>query len=233
MYPQVLLVLSHVLLFKHLRCDCGHMNKNRRPSQTGSPSECSGPQSEKPGLFSAGEPASFFTGVAGVVAGTDSFITRRWNGRGGGRRWGPGVQSFSGAVSFGEVSGPVHPWIPLLVLVVRRLVWAMRSSCFLVRRQSLAVRSSFSLLRRKSGGALEFPAAENDLGGAQVCGAVAVSSGPICRAGSFGNCGGDGRHLSRGARAAQRLRSGGGQRQGRRATCGSAAGMASKRTGAR
>ena len=38
----------------------------------GSPSECSGPQSAKPGLFSAGEPASVFTGTAGVVAGAGS-----------------------------------------------------------------------------------------------------------------------------------------------------------------
>ena len=41
--------------------------------------------------FSAGEPASVFTGTAGVVAGTGSLITRRWNGRGGGLRGGPGI----------------------------------------------------------------------------------------------------------------------------------------------
>ena len=58
-------------------------------------------------FFSAGEPASVFTGTAGVVAGTDSFVTRRWNGRGGGRRWSPGVQSSSGAFSLEQVSAPV------------------------------------------------------------------------------------------------------------------------------
>ena len=57
-------------------------------------------------FFSAGEPASVFTGTAGVVAGTDNFVVRRWNGKGGGRRWGPGVQS-TGAVSSGKVLGPV------------------------------------------------------------------------------------------------------------------------------
>ena len=44
------------------------------------------------------------------MAGTGSLITRRWNGRGGGRRWCPGnagVQSPSGAFSFEKVSAPV------------------------------------------------------------------------------------------------------------------------------
>ena len=69
----------------------------------GSPSEYSGPQSAKFGLFSAGEPASVFQGSSGVVAGT---VVRRWNGKGGGRRWGPRTQ-VSGAVSSGQVAGPV------------------------------------------------------------------------------------------------------------------------------
>ena len=69
----------------------------------GSPSEYSGPQSAKPGLFSAAEPASVFQGYAGVVAGT---VVRRWRGKGGGRRWCPGVL-FSGAVSSRQVAGPV------------------------------------------------------------------------------------------------------------------------------
>ena len=68
----------------------------------GSPSEYSGPQSAMPGLFSAG--------YAGVVAGT---VVCRWKGKSGGRRWGPGVL-FSGAVSSGQVAGPVA--------VVRRLI---------------------------------------------------------------------------------------------------------------
>ena len=63
----------------------------------------SGPQSAKPGLISAGKPASVFQGYAGVVAGT---VVRRWNGKGGGPRRGPGVL-FAGAVSSGQVAGPV------------------------------------------------------------------------------------------------------------------------------
>ena len=51
----------------------------------GSPSEYVGPQSAKPGLFSAGEPASDFEGSTGVVAGT---VLRRWTGDGGGQRLG-------------------------------------------------------------------------------------------------------------------------------------------------
>ena len=66
--------------------------------------------------------------------------------------------------------------------------------------------------------------AETDLSDAQFCGAVAAPSGPICRAVSVGVRKGDARHLSRGALVAQRLRSGGGQRQGRRATSGFVAG---------
>ena len=81
-------------------------NQDKRVVFNGSPSEYSGPQSAKPGLFPAGEPASVFTGTAGVVAGTDNFVVRRWNGKGGGRRWGPGVQS-AGAVSSGKVLSPV------------------------------------------------------------------------------------------------------------------------------
>ena len=54
-----------------------------------SPSEYFGHQSAKPGLFSAGEPASAFEGSKGVMAGT---VLRRWNRNGGGRRWGPGVK---------------------------------------------------------------------------------------------------------------------------------------------
>ena len=73
----------------------------------GSPSECSGPQSAKPGLFSAGEPASVFEGSTGVVAGT---LLRRWNGNGGGRRWGP-VSQVAGPVSSGKVLGPVSGYV--------------------------------------------------------------------------------------------------------------------------
>ena len=76
----------------------------------GSPSESSGPQSAKPGLFSAGEPASAFEGSTGVVAGTGSLIKRRWSGGGGGRQLGPGIvgsRSSPGAVFVEQVSAPV------------------------------------------------------------------------------------------------------------------------------
>ena len=66
----------------------------------GSPLEYLGPQSAKPGLFSAGEPASTFEGSTGVVAGT---VLRRWNGNGGGRRWGP-VSRVAGPVCLLERS---------------------------------------------------------------------------------------------------------------------------------
>ena len=69
----------------------------------GSPSEYFGPLSAKPGLFSAGEPASAFEGSSGVVAGT---VLRRWDGNGGRRRWGP-VSRVAGPVSSGKVAGPV------------------------------------------------------------------------------------------------------------------------------
>ena len=80
-------------------------NQAKKVVLNGSPSEHFGPQSAKPGLFSAGEPASAFEGSTGVVAGT---VPRRWIGNGGGRRWGPGVQSSSVAASLQKVSG-VHP----------------------------------------------------------------------------------------------------------------------------
>ena len=67
------------------------------------PQNIFGPQSAKPSLFSAGEPASAFEGSSGVVAGT---VLRRWNGNGGGRRRGP-VSQVAGLVSSGKVAGPV------------------------------------------------------------------------------------------------------------------------------
>ena len=81
---------------------CG--NQAKRVSFNGSSAGVSVPQSAKPGLFSVGEPVSFFTGVAGVVAGTGSLVTRRWNGKGGSRRWGPGI----GGASVERVSAPLH-----------------------------------------------------------------------------------------------------------------------------
>ena len=40
------------------------------------------------------------------MADTDKFVGRRWNGNGGGRRWGP-VFQVAGPVSSGQVAGPV------------------------------------------------------------------------------------------------------------------------------
>ena len=68
------------------------------------------PSQQSLAFFSAREPASVFTGTVGVVAGTGSLITRRWNGGGGGRRGGPGIagsQLSPGAVSVEQVSAPV------------------------------------------------------------------------------------------------------------------------------
>ena len=44
------------------------------------------------------------------MAGTDNFVVRRWNAKGGGRRWGPGFQ-VAGAVSSGQVLGPVSGYV--------------------------------------------------------------------------------------------------------------------------
>ena len=124
----------------------------------GSPSEHFGPQSAKPGLLSAGEPASAFEGSSGVVAGT---VPRRWNGNGGGRRWGP-VSQVAGPVSSAKVFGPVSGYVEsdsgntqfcgelrltptvrrsmmqLPRLVPSRLIWRMHSS--MVQRMSWASR---------------------------------------------------------------------------------------------
>ena len=82
-------------------------NQAKKVVFNGSPSECSGPQSAKPGFFSAGEPASAFEGSAVVVAGT---VLRRWNGNGGRRRWGP-VSRVAGPVSSGKVFGLVSGYV--------------------------------------------------------------------------------------------------------------------------
>ena len=77
-------------------------NQAKKVVFNGSPSEYFGPLSAKPGLFSAGEPASPCEGPARVVPGT---VLRRWNGIGR-RRWGP-VSRGAGPVSSGKVFGPV------------------------------------------------------------------------------------------------------------------------------
>ena len=87
------------------RCLSG--NQAEKVVFNGSPSEYFGPLSAKPGLFSAGEPASAFEGSSGVVAGT---FLRRWNGNGGRRRWGP-VCRVAGPVSSGKVFGPVSGYV--------------------------------------------------------------------------------------------------------------------------
>ena len=74
------------------------------------------------------------------------------------------------------------------------------------------------------GGGYELSAAENTFSGTQFCGTGAMLPGPICRAGSAGACTGDARHPPRDV-VAQRQHSGGGQRHGRRAGSGAAAGF--------
>ena len=74
------------------------------------------PSQQKPGLFSAGEPASVFYRNAGVVAGTGSLIMRRWNGGGGGGE----------TDSCGVVSGSLR------FKLVSRILLKMRTSLLLV-----------------------------------------------------------------------------------------------------
>ena len=157
--------------------------------------------------FFSGEPASFFTGV---VADT---VLRRWNGNGGRRRWGPGVQSSSDAASLQKVSAPVHPGETdsggfLLV-----------SSAGASGAETKSGGAQFVFLgaEKESGGALEFSAAENDLGGAQFCGAALGPSGPDARrVGSFGHdVDGGVRHPTRVARSVRVKTDGLGHRQGR------------------
>ena len=162
-------------------------NQAKKVVFNGSPSEYVGPQSAKPGLFSAGEPASAFEGSTGVVAGT---VLRRWNGNGGGRRWGPGVQSASGAVSLKEVSVPVHPGeTDSGGFLLKSSAGACGAENFPVAEtESGGAQFVFPVAETESGGALEFPAAENDLGGAQFCGAAIGPFGPDARrVGSFGH----------------------------------------------
>ena len=75
------------------------------------------------------------------------------------------------------------------------------------------------------GGGHELSAMENTFSGTQFCGTGVMLPGPICRAGSAGACTGDVRHPPRDVVAAQRQHSGGGQRHGRRAGSGAAAGF--------
>ena len=75
------------------------------------------------------------------------------------------------------------------------------------------------------GGSHELSAAENTFSGTQFCGTGAMLPGPICRAGSAGACTGDARHPPRDVVVAVRQHSGGGQRHGRRAGSGAAAGF--------
>ena len=79
----------------------------------GSPSEYVGPQSAKPGLFSAGEPASAFEGSTGVVAGTVLIVVGMvdwWRTTLGSCFPGCWCCVFWKGV-FGPVSGYVESWI--------------------------------------------------------------------------------------------------------------------------
>ena len=213
----------------------------------GSPSEYYGPLSAKPGLFSAGEPASASEGSSGVVAGT---VLRRWNGNGGGRRRGP-VSQVAGTVSTGKVACPVSggtaqtfpgfetdlrdvdatqfggsaPVVETDLDYVQcvhapRDAAAQLCSAVVVPSRPPGLVGSFDV-----GGGHELPAAENTLSGTQFCGPGALLPGPFCLAGSAGARTGHARHPPRDAVVAQRHHSGGGQRHGRRAGSGAAAGF--------
>ena len=125
----------------------------------GSPSEYFGHQSAKPGLFSAGEPASAFEGSTGVVAGA---VLRRWNGNGGGRRRGT-VSQVAGPVSSGKVA---------------RLVAGGTAQTFAGFETDLR-----DVDATQFGGSA--PAAETDCGGAQ-CGQREVANVPRGAAAHFG-----------------------------------------------
>ena len=150
-------------------------NQAKKVVFNGSPSEYFGPQSAKPGLFSAGEPASAFEGSTGVVAGTGSLITRRWNGRGGGRQGGPGIagsQSSPGAVSVEQVSAPV--------------LLGESVSCGVVSESGIHAGFENTLDDADFAGA----GAENDFHDAQVV--VPGSSGAATRFSTLGTSGGCG-----------------------------------------
>ena len=136
-------------------------NQAKKIVFNGSHSEYFGPQS-------AGEPASAFEGSTGVVAGT---VLRRLNGNGGGRRWGPGVQSSSGAVSLKEVSG-VHPGETDSGVFF----------CCGMETDSCGAQFVFPVAETESGGVqFEYSAAETDAGGAQcVHGAGPSRYDPKC-----------------------------------------------------
>ena len=175
------------------------------------------PSQQSLAFFSAGEAASVFQGYAGVVAGT---VVRRWNGKGGGRRWGP-VFQVTGAVSSGKIAGPVaggtlqmfsgfetdlretHSFVVLRLR--RRLVLAVRS-VYLVQAPPAPTPSAVS-------------------GRLPTFSMVQMHSFVVqLRAGSAGVRTGDAGHPSRDALVAQRHHSGGCQWHGRRTVSGAVAG---------
>ena len=193
----------------------------------GSPSEYFGPQSAKPGLFSAGEPASAFEGSSGVVAGT---VLRRWNGNGGGRRQGP-VSQVAGILSTGKVAGPVVGGAETELSDAQFCVPpGSETDLSGVERGDTqfcgAVSAPAGPLCRAGRFAVRggdvLPAAENTFSGTQFCGAGAVLADPLCHIGSAGAGTGDTRHPPRDVVLDLR---GGGQRHGRRAGSGAAAGF--------
>ena len=113
------------------------------------------PSQQSLAFFSAGEPASVFKGTSGVVAGT---VLRRWNGNGGGRRWGPGVQSSSVAASLQKVSG-VHPG----------------ETDFGGFLSVSSVAGGAETETEPGGAQIEYPAAETDVDGALIAFPVAVT----------------------------------------------------------
>ena len=203
-------------------------------------------------FFLLENPPPFFTGTAGVLAGT---VVRRWNENGGGRRWGPVFPGYWCCVLL----------VLLLVELRRRLLdsrlicemWMLRSLVVLRLRRSLiwAVRSVYLVQApsRSDPKCGQREVANVPRGAAaQFGGAVAVPSGgghelPAaentfferyavlwCRGYAFWTCFAvlavlvfvrvDARHPSRDALVAQRHHSGGGQRHGRRAVSGAVAG---------
>ena len=141
------------------------------------------PSQQSLAFFSTGEPASVFEGTAGVVSGTDNFVGRRWNGKGGGRRWGS-VFQVAGAVSSAKVLGPVSSdsgnmqscsfAVQRLRLLEPRLSSATRS--FVVHLLHLFGSETGPHDAQFCGVTVVPPAAETEFNGAQVRGAAASPS---------------------------------------------------------
>ena len=140
------------------------------------------------------------------MAGT---VRRRWNGNGGGRRWGPASQ-VAGILSTGKVAGPVVGGAETELSDAQFCVPpGSETDLSGVERGDTQVCGAVSApggpLCRAGRFAVRggdvLPAAENTFSGTQFCGAGAVLADPVCHIGSAGAGKGDMRHPPRGRAA--------------------------------